>query len=264
VAPDGRPWGSHWPRITIRDQVATEAALADHLGIERWAGVFGGSMGGMRALEWTIGLPTRTGSALVLAVGAAATADEIGLYAAQLLAIRQDPNWRGGDYYDAAPGEGPHLGMELARRIAHLSYRTDTEMQDRFGRRAQGDEDPLRGGRFAVESYLDHQADKLARRFDAGTYVTLTEAMNTHDVGRGRGGVEAALRSVTVPVVVAGLDTDRLYPWWLQQQLGELIPTSDGARLLHSPFGHDGFLLEIDTVGALLAETLDRSLVGSR
>jgi homoserine O-acetyltransferase len=260
LAPDGRPWGSRWPRNTIRDQVAVEAALADHLGVDRWAGVFGGSMGGMRALEWAVGLPDRTGAALVVAVGAASTADEIGLYSTQLLAIRSDPCWRDGDYHDAPAGFGPHRGMELARRIAHLSYRTETELDVRFGRDPQGQEDPLRGGRFAVESYLDHQADKLSRRFDAGTYVALTEAMNTHDVGRGRGGVAAALRSVRVPVLVAGIDSDRLYPWRLQQEMGDLIPTCDGARVLSSPYGHDGFLLELDRIGEMLAETLDRSL----
>ena len=186
-APDGRPWGSRWPRTTIRDQVAVEVALTDHLGIPAWAAVVGGSMGGMRALEWAVGHPDRVGAALVLAVGAASTADEIGLYAAQLMAIRSDPRWRGGDYYHAQPGDGPHVGMGLARRIAHLSYRTEAELDLRFGRHPQGAEEPLRGGRFAVESYLDHHADKLNRRFDAGTYVALTEAMNTHDVGRGRG-----------------------------------------------------------------------------
>jgi homoserine O-acetyltransferase len=222
--------------------------------------VFGGSMGGMRALEWAVGRPERTGAALVVAAGAASTADEIGLYATQLLAIRGDQHWRGGDYHDAPAGFGPHRGMELARRIAHLSYRTETELDVRFGRDPQGQEDPLRGGRFAVESYLDHQADKLARRFDAGTYVALTEAMNTHDVGRGRGGVAAALGSVRVPVLVAGIDSDRLYPWRLQQEMGELIPTCDGAQLLRSPYGHDGFLLELDRIGEMLAETLDRSL----
>ena len=264
LAPDGRPWGSRWPRTTIRDQVAVEAALADHLGIDRWAGVFGGSMGGMRALEWAVGRPERTGAAMVVAVGAASTADEIGLYRTQLLAITGDPRWRGGDYYDAAPGQGPHRGMELARRIAHLSYRTETELDVRFGREAQGDEDPLRGGRYAVESYLDHQADKLSRRFDAGSYVALTEAMNTHDVGRGRGGLAAALGSVRVPVVVAGIDSDRLYPWRLQQEMAALIPTCDEAHLLRSPYGHDGFLLELDRIGELLAETLARSLTSAR
>lgn len=188
-----RQWGSAFLRITVRDQVAVEAALADHLGISTWASLVGGSMGAMRVLEWLVGYPSRASSALVLAVGAIATGDQIGTQSAQLRAITSDPRWRGGDYYDAADGEGPHEGMGLARRIAHLTYRSAEELQLRFGNEPQDGENPLRDGRFAVQSYLDYQAVKLARRFDAGTYVALTDAMNTHDVGRGRGGVTAAL-----------------------------------------------------------------------
>jgi homoserine O-acetyltransferase len=252
----------------VRDQVAVEVALADSLGIDRWAAVVGGSMGGMRALEWLVGQPHRVAAGLVLAVGGEATADQIGTQAAQVLAIRSDPQWRGGDYHGAAPGEGPHAGMGLARRIAHLTYRTEYELEVRFGRQQQGDEDPLRGGRFAVQSYLDHHADKLARRFDAGTYVALTEAMSTHDLGRGRGGLAAALGRITAPVVVAGVDTDRLYPLRQQEQLAEQIPTTvGGCRVIASPYGHDGFLLERDAVAALVAEVLalaDSEIAASR
>jgi len=252
-----RPWASVFPRITVRDQVAVEAALADHLGIATWASLVGGSMGAMRVLEWLVGYPSRTSSALVLAVGATATGDQIGTQSAQLRAITSDPCWRGGDYYDAADGDGPHEGMGLARRIAHLTYRSADELQLRFGNEPQRGENPLRDGRFAVQSYLDHQATKLARRFDAGSYVALTDAMSTHDVGRGRGGVAAALASITAPVVVAGVDSDRLYPLVLQRELADCIPTTvGGLRVVHSDFGHDGFLIERDAVGALVRETL--------
>jgi homoserine O-acetyltransferase/O-succinyltransferase len=254
---DGSPWGSAFPRTTVRDQVAVEAALADHLGISTWASLVGGSMGAMRVLEWLVGYPSRTSSALVLAVGATATGDQIGTQSAQLRAITGDPRWNGGDYYDAADGEGPHEGMGLARRIAHLTYRSAEELQVRFGNEPQDGEDPLRDGRFAVQSYLDHQATKLAWRFDAGTYVALTDAMNTHDVGRGRGGVAAALSTITAPVIVAGVDSDRLYPLALQRELADVIPTTvGGLRVVHSDFGHDGFLIERDAVGALVRETL--------
>ncbi|MSW41625.1 MAG: homoserine O-acetyltransferase, partial [Actinobacteria bacterium] len=235
LAPDGKPWGSRWPRITIRDQVEVEIRLSDALGIDRWVAVAGGSMGGMRALEWAIMAPERVGASLVLAVGAAATSDEIGLYSAQVLAVRSDPSYCDGDYYHAQPGGGPHQGLGLARRMAHLSYRSETELELRFGRTSQGAEDPLRGGRYAIESYLDHHAEKLVRRFDAGTYVSLTESMNTHDVGRGRGGVAAALGAITVPVVVGGIDSDRLYPVRLQHEMAALIPTAEPATIIGSP-----------------------------
>jgi len=264
AAPDGRPWGSRFPKITIRDQVAVEVALADALGIERWAAVIGGSMGGMRVLEWMVMEPDRVGFAVALAVGAAATADQIGLCAAQVAAIRSDPRWCGGDYYDARPGEGPHVGMGLARRIAHLSYRSEAELEIRFGRDEQPGEHPLLGGRYAIEAYLDHQAGKLARRFDANTYLVLTEAMNTHDIGRDRGGVAAVLQDVRVPMVVGGVYSDRLYPLRLQEEIAELVPTCDGVRVVHAPYGHDSFLIEVDGVGSLVQEALERVLVHAR
>ena len=258
---DGRPLGSRFPRITVADQVAAEMALADVLGVRRWASVVGGSMGGMRALEWAAGSPDRVGSALVLAVGAAASADQIGTQTTQSLAITSDPRWRGGDYHDSAAGDGPTAGLGVARRIAHLTYRSELELEERFGNDAQLGEDPTADGRFAVQSYLDHQADKLTHRFDAGSYVVLTDAMTTWDLGRGRGGTERALRAMRVPLVVGGIDSDRLYPLHQQQRIAELVPTTvGGLRVVRSPYGHDGFLVEREQVFALVEETLDVAL----
>ncbi|KAA9155918.1 homoserine O-acetyltransferase [Amycolatopsis acidicola] len=248
--PDGKPWGSRFPTITVRDQVATEAVLADELGIERWALVLGGSMGGMRALEWGVTLPNRVASLLVLAAPAAASADQIAWASPQLHAIRSDPGWRGGDYYDAAPGEGPHRGLGVARRIAHVTYRSEPELSQRFGRRPQGD------GRYAIESYLDHHADKLVRRFDANSYLLLTESMNHHDVGRDRGGIAAALSRITARTVAAGVDSDRLYPLYQSQELAAGTPGAGEAAVITSPYGHDSFLIETAQVAALIKELL--------
>ncbi|MFC9344137.1 homoserine O-acetyltransferase [Streptomyces sp. NPDC057020] len=257
TGPGGRPWGGAFPRLTQRDQVRAESGLADALGIGRWALVVGGSMGGMRALEWAVGEPQRVASLLLLACPAAASADQIAWAAAQLHAIRADPHWRGGDYHDAGPGRGPHAGLGIARRIAHITYRSAEELESRFGHEAQEGERPWGGGRYRVESYLDHQAVKLIRRFDAASYVTLVEAMNTHDIGRGRGGRGAALARVRARTVVAGVDSDRLYPLAQQEELAAGIPSADTVRVIRSPYGHDGFLLETDQVGALVRELLD-------
>jgi homoserine O-acetyltransferase len=254
---DGRPSGSRFPRITIRDQVAVEVALADALGIDRWAAVIGGSMGGMRALEWAVGHPDRVERAVVVACGAAASAEQIGLCSVQNEAIRADPAFRGGDYYDAAPGQGPHRGMGIARRIGHLSYRSEPELAARFGRAPQPGEDAPGSGRYSVESYLDHHADKLARRFDAGSYVVLSEAMNHHDVGRGRGGLAAALGRVRATVAIAGIDSDRLYPLYLQQEMAGLLPARPEVTVIHSLYGHDSFLIESEAVGAFIRAALD-------
>lgn len=256
LRPDGRRWGGGFPYLTQRDQVAAEAGLADALGIDRWALVAGGSMGGMRALEWAVSRPERVRSLLLLACTAAATAEQIAWAGVQVAAILGDPNWRGGDYHDAAPGHGPHAGLGLARRLAHVTYRSEPELQARFGRATQDREDPALGGRYQVESYLDHHADKLVRRFDAGAYVTLTRAMNAHDVGRGRGGVRAALRRITATTLVAAVDSDRLYRPAQQEELAAGIPGADRLRTVRSPHGHDGFLIETGQVGELVREVL--------
>lgn len=257
AAPDGAAWGARFPEISIRDQVAVEVALADALGVDSFAAVVGGSMGGMRALEWAVGHPDRVRSALVLATGARATADQIGLQTAQVMAIENDPAWQGGHYHGT--GVRPEVGMGIARRVAHLSYRGEVELDERFGADPQPGEDPERGGRYAVQSYLDHQARRLVERFDPASYVTLTRSMNRHDVGRGRGGVGAALAGVRVPVVVAGVDSDRLYPLRLQAEIAAAVPTCEQLRVVRSPFGHDGFLVEHDAVAALLRETVSLS-----
>ena len=247
-APDGVAYGSRFPIITIRDQVAAEAALADALGIGEWAGVVGGSMGGMRVLEWCIGYPQRVRRrAVVLAVGAAATAEQIALCSLQIRAIRNDPAFAGGDYYTR--GVFPVDGLSLARGIGQVTYRTADELQGRFGRSAEAEEDPLKGGRFAVESYLEYHGDKLVERFDPNSYIVLSEAMNHHDVGRGRGGLARALGQVTADITVAGIASDRLYPLELQEELGRLLPGDRPVAVVQSAFGHDGFLIETEQIG---------------
>jgi homoserine O-acetyltransferase len=204
----------------------------------------------MRALEWAIQLPERIGSICTIGSSAVATGDQIGTASIQIRAIKSDPNFNRGDYYEQS--SGPNEGMGIARRIAHLTYRTESEMDVRFGRQLQGDET----GRFAVESYLDHQAKKLAARFDANTYIALTDAMNSHDVGRDRGGVAAALESITIPVVVVSIDTDRLFPPRLQVEISELVPTAQPLISISSDFGHDGFLVESEAVGEAVRHAL--------
>ena len=207
-----------------------DIAALSALGITEVAAVIGGSMGGARALEWLVGHPESVRTGLVLAVGARATADQIGTQSTQIAAIKADPDWQGGDYYDT--GRAPDAGLQIARRFAHLTYRGEVDLDTRFCNDAQGDEVPLDGGRYAVQSYLQHQGEKLLARFDAGSYVSLSEALSSHDVGRGRGGVQAALRACPVPVVVGGITSDRLYPLRLQEELAELLPGCD--RLMSS------------------------------
>ena len=259
-APDGQEWGSRFPFVTIRDQVAVQVALTDALGIERWAAVIGGSMGGMQSLEWAVGYPDRLERVAVLAAPAISNADQIALNSVQLEAIRMDPAFSHGDYYDAADGEGPHQGLALARRMALLNYRSPTELNDRFERSWQSGMSPLGGGgRYAVESYLDFHGNKFTRRFDANSYIRLVDAMSSHDVGRGRGGTVQALSRVTAKALVLGIDSDRLFPVSDQRVIAAHAPGNiDGSipHVISSPFGHDGFLIEDDLVGAQIRRLL--------
>lgn len=260
-APDGAEWGSRFPFVTIRDQVAAQLALTNALGIDRWAAVIGGSMGGMQSLEWAVGHGDRLDRVAVLAAPALSNADQIALNAVQLEAIRVDPNFAGGDYYNAPDGEGPHQGLSLARRMALLNYRSPTELNDRFERSWQSGVSPLGGGgRYAVESYLDFHGNKFTRRFDANSYVRLAEAMSSHDVGRGRGGAAAALSLVTAKALILGIDSDRLFPVSDQAFIASHVPGNldgDAPHVISSPFGHDGFLIEDKLVGTQLTRLLE-------
>jgi homoserine O-acetyltransferase/O-succinyltransferase len=260
-APDGSEWGARFPFVTIRDQVAAQAAFSDLIGIQTWAAVIGGSMGGMQALEWAISHPDRVERIAVLASPESSNADQIALNMVQVDAIALDPKFAEGDYYAAADGDGPTKGLALARRMALLSYRSPTELNDRFQRSWQSGINPLGGGgRYAVESYLDFHGNKFTRRFDANSYITLVNAMNSHDIGRDRGGVAKALSAVTARALVLGIDSDRLFPLVHQRLIASLLPvTIDGgeAVVITSPFGHDGFLIEAELVGGHLRRLLD-------
>lgn len=253
--PDGGVWGSRFPAINMRDMVNAEHAFLQELGISRVHAVIGGSMGGARTLEWTLLHPEEVDYALVLAVSARASAWQIGMQTAQITSITQDPAWQGGDYHGT--GDTPDAGLAAARRIAHLTYRGEMEIDERFGTSAQPGENPLGpfredGERFAVQSYLEHQGVKLTKRFDASCYVTLTEALNRHDVGRGRGGLNKALASSTVPTMIVGIDTDILYPYHQQEHLSRNLGNLLAMAKLSSPVGHDAFLVEARQMDRIL------------
>ncbi len=260
LAPDGTEWGSRFPHLTIRDQVAAQLAFTRTLGIPRWAAVIGGSMGGMHALEWGVQHNELVRRLAVIAAPPVTTADQIGVNLVQLEAIRSDPAFRSGNYYEAGDGNGPHHGLALARRMALLNYRSHTELNDRFGRSWQSMLSPLGGGgRFAVESYLDFHGNKFTRRFDANSYVTLVNAMNSHDIGRGRGGLDQALANVRMPTLVIGIPSDRLFPFEGQQAIAAGVPGNidgDLPAVLDSKFGHDGFLIEFEEMGRSLRRLL--------
>lgn len=259
----GEEYGADFPLTSIRDQVRAQALLAEQLGIERFAAVIGGSMGGMHVQEWGVLFPQRTERLVILSAPPLLDAQTIAENTLQADAIRLDPLFHGGRYYDEPAGFGPHRGLALARRLAMLNYRSEHELNDRFGRswqssRAPGDA----GGRYAVESYLDFHGNRFTRRFDANSYIVLTTAMNSHNIGRDRGGVERALATIEVPTLVVGIDSDTLFPIETQHRIAAALPnsfTGDRALEIASPYGHDGFLLEIHHVGDAIRSMLART-----
>ncbi len=243
--PDGHgSWGPDFPVVTVRDMVRLQAVLLDHLGVGRLRLVIGGSLGGMQALEWAASFPERLDAAVVIAAPARQSAWAIALSHAQRAAIAADPRFRGGRY---PAGDPPRDGLAVARMIAMCSYRSWESLEGRFGR----NEAP--GGGFQVESYLRHQGRKLAARFDANSYITLTRSMDTHDVGRDRGGIEAALGRIDIPVLVVAIDSDVLFPAEEQWRLVEALPRGRLAWL-PSPHGHDAFLIETEGLDRTVRE----------
>ena len=258
---DGKPYGSRFPVITIRDMVRAQVRLADHLGIGRWHSVIGGAMGGMQVLEWVTTYPDRVASIAPIATCAQASAQQIAWGSIGRRAIMTDPKWRGGDYYDAAPGDGPHEGLSTARMVAQVTFRSDNVFTERFGRQIVGSDNALKSidQKFEVERYLEYHGDKLVRRFDANSYLVIGKAMDLHDIGRGRGGLEAAMARINVPTLTLGIHSDMLYPAYQQIQIRDML-VSRGVPAeyieIDSPHGHDSFLIDLDQVGPPLRHFL--------
>jgi len=231
-----------FPRVSVRDMVELERTLLDELGVEVLELVTGPSLGGMQALEWAFMYPERVGSIVPIGVGGRHSAWCIGISEAQRAAIAADPNWKGGYYSDDAT---PDKGLSAARMMAICTYRSWESFDERFGRERRD------GGLYQVQSYLQHQGTKINDRFDANTYVTLTHAMHTHDLGRGRGSCREILAGIKQPALVVSVSSDILYPPEEQRYLADHLPNSH-YEILDCPHGHDGFLIETESLGAMI------------
>jgi len=243
----GKPYRADFPEITIRDLVRFQQQFLDELEIRGIETVIGGSMGGMQALEFAV-MDRRVRSAIPIAMGKAHTSWQIGISHAQRQAIYADPAWNEG-YYER--GSGPSRGLSIARMMAMISYRCQNDFEEKFGRERQ----PGREDLYQVESYLNYQGQKLVNRFDALTYVRLTEAMDSHDIGRGRGGSRRVLGATDLPVLCIGIDSDVLYPVNEQKELAELLAGGQYEEIT-SPHGHDAFLIEFEQLNAIIESFL--------
>ncbi|WP_088890193.1 homoserine O-acetyltransferase MetX [Leptolyngbya ohadii] len=260
----GKPYGTNFPAINVRDMVRLQARLLDALGVESLQMAIGGSLGGMQVLEWAALYPERVKSIAVIAASGRHSAWCIGLSEAQRQAIYADPLWQNGNYDPAHP---PAQGLAVARMIAMHTYRSWQSFNDRFGRTPQSNPQATsqpkihqpQQNQFSIASYLNYQGDKLVERFDANTYVALSQAMDRHDLTRSPQSYEAVLKGIQQPSLVVAIDSDILYPPIEQEELAHLIPNAELAWL-YSPHGHDAFLIEMDELNNLVVQFRQRAV----
>lgn len=253
LMPDGRRYGLRFPHLTIRDLVRAQAHILDHFGINQLEAVIGGSVGGMEALEFAVEYPQRTRQAIVIAATSRFHAQGIAFNEIQRRVIMLDPAWNNGDY---EPGRGPRTGLAIARMLGMVTYQSADLMDSRQGRRpARYDAWPEFGGRYDIEGYLHYQGDKLADRFDANTYLYLSRAMDSHDIGYARGGLLEAASRISAQCLFVGISSDVLFPAELVEESAAQIRQTGGNAgyvELETISGHDAFLKDWDALSEAL------------
>ena len=253
----GRAYGMTFPPLTIRDMVRADKRLLDHLGVTRMRAAIGGSMGGMRVLQFGIEYPDFVERLLPMATTARENAQAIAFNAVGREAIMQDPGWHGGDY---EPGGGPRVGLAIARMMAHITYVSDQSMDRKFGRRKRGSTDTGAPDQFEVESYLQYQGQSFINRFDANTYLYITRALDHFDLAGTYGSLEQAFEPVKARTLCVAFTSDWLFPPEQNRAfILALLRSGKSASYaeLTTDLGHDSFLLEspalYDLVRAFLA-----------
>lgn len=258
----GRPYGSSFPQVTVRDMVKAQYGLLRSLGVNKLAAVAGGSLGGMQVLEWLVTYPDFVKAAIPIGTAFAHTAQGIAYNLVGREAIALDPDWQNGEYYHT--GRSPRRGLSVARMVGMITYQSEESMRRKFDRERV---DPAScsyydpSSRFQIESYLYYQGESLVNRFDANSYLTLTRAMDLHDIGYNRGGIDEALRHIpqTTRTLVIGISSDILFPTHHQREIADRLRVLNRPVRYHeitSPWGHDAFLIEYeqltDAIGRFL------------
>jgi homoserine O-acetyltransferase len=258
----GKPYALDFPLITIGDMVHCQKRLIDHLGIEKLLSVVGGSMGGMQVLSWLVRYPSKIRSAIPVATAARHTPQQIAFNEVGRQAIMADPDWHAGNYYDRTP---PDRGLAVARMIGHITYMSDASMTEKFGRQKQVAAKPHKfTPDFEVEGYLHYRGNTFVRRFDANSYLYVTKAMDNFDVSGGNS-LQKALYGVKTKVLVVAFESDWLYP---EHQSKEIVKACKLAGVettfcrVHSNYGHDAFLLEVNEQSHLISHFLKKVFNG--
>ncbi len=247
----GKPWGAAFPVVTVEDWVSAQTRVADHFGIARFAAVMGGSLGGMQALSWAIDLPERIAHCVVIASTTNLSAQNIAFNEVARRAIISDPDFHGGNYYEY--DTVPARGLSVARMVGHITYLSDDDMAEKFGRTQRN---PTEDGRFRfgydvefeVESYLRYQGEKFSRYFDANTYLLITRALDYFDPASRHGGdLTEALRPAQAEFLTVSFTTDWRFPPERSRELVKAL-LKNGQQVTYAeidaPHGHDAFLLD--------------------
>ena len=243
----GKPYGASFPVVTVEDWVHAQARLADQLGIHQFAAVMGGSLGGMQALSWSMLYPDRIANCLVVASTPKLSAQNIAFNDVARQAILTDPDFHDGDYY--AHGVVPRNGLRVARMIGHITYLSDDDMAEKFGRDLRGTDYQFNYGvDFEIESYLRYQGDKFSEYFDANTYLLITKALDYFDPARAfNGDLAAALANTQAEFLLVSFTTDWRFAPERSREIVQALVRND-RRLTYAeidaPHGHDAFLLD--------------------
>jgi homoserine O-acetyltransferase/O-succinyltransferase len=261
INPDtGKPFGASFPIVTVDDWVASQAKLADYLGIKKFAAIIGGSLGGMQALQWSITFPERIEHALVIASAPNLTAQNMAFNEVARQAIITDPEFYGGDYY--AHKVVPHRGLRIARMLGHITYLSDDAMGAKFGRRLKDTIKYSFDVEFEMESYLRYQADKFAKEFDANTYIRMTRALDYFDpASEFNGDLSATLKDVTAKFLVISFTSDwRFSPERSREIVKALLDNELSVKYAEvtAAHGHDAFLMPDEHYHAIMRSYLDR------
>lgn len=255
----GKPYGLSFPVVTIEDMTRTQKYLIDHLGITKLMACAGGSMGGLLALFWSILYPDTVDAAILIATNYRHTAQQIALHAVSRQAIMSDPNWNTGDYYGK---EKPAIGMALSRMLGHITYMSEYSMEQKFGRKLQAKEKLGYdfSTDFEVESYLQYRGSSFVKRFDANSYLYLSKALDYFDLPE-YGKLTDLFKNIRASFLIITFTSDWLYPSQQSKEMVKALKINDrdvSFVEINSKYGHDSFLVEIDSQSKLIANYLKK------